>query len=83
MVIIVDNSSLGYDFEFGAKEGDIVDSLRNLFIEKYGLNYYNMASLVVVRHKIYFFIIKNNFGALHVDILEPELLTTINTVLSL
>ena len=83
MVVIVDNASLGYEFEFGTKEGDIIDSLIDLFIEKYGSSYYNKAVLVAVRHEIYFFVIKNNYGALHVDLLDSQLLTIINTTLSI
>ena len=83
MIILVDNKSVGYEFNFGAKEGDVIQDLINLFVEKHGLNYYNKASVVIVRNEVYFFIIKNIFGDLRGNLIFSEISPIINKTLSL
>ena len=82
MIFIIENKKLGLEVSLGDKEGDIIQDFIDLFIEKYSIDLYNKATLLIVRHELYYFVIKNIFGELKGGLLSSEISDLIHTNLN-
>ena len=62
MISLVSNKELGFEFGFNQDSEDVIDSLRNLYIQKYGKETYAQASIILVSADKFFHTIKNIYN---------------------
>tara|TARA_R110000824_G_scaffold166961_1_gene343751 strand:- start:602 stop:901 length:300 start_codon:yes stop_codon:yes gene_type:complete len=83
MIVIVNNSQLKYNFGFNELEGDTIQNLIDLFVEKYQKKTYDEASLILVKGGALYYIIKNIYGSLSASVFEHSLPTIISSHLEI
>ena len=62
MLVLVSAEKLEFEFSLGQREANVLDGLRQSFIEKYGEEIYTKSAMIIVREENFFNIIKDIYG---------------------
>ena len=62
MIAVVSNKKLGFSFGFNQESEKVIDSLRDLYIKRYGEESYAASSVIIVSDGKFFHTIKNIYN---------------------